>query len=158
MKISWGKLLGFIVLCEAVGILGSLFTVAAIPSWYAALNKPWFSPPNWLFGPVWTLLYLLMGIAGYMLWQNKGTGKAAKLALVFFFIQLVLNGVWTPLFFGAHLIAWAFVEIVLMLLFILLTIIFSFKTKPKAAILLLPYLFWVSFASLLNFSLWQLNK
>jgi translocator protein len=148
----------FIVLCQAAGIFGALFTRNSIRTWYNGLIKPAFNPPNWVFGPVWTILYTLMGISGAILWQNRNQSQNAKLALIFFFIQLALNAIWTPLFFGSHKLGLAFVEIIFMWVFILLTIIFAWKVKSVAGALLIPYLLWVSFASLLNFSLWRLNK
>lgn len=147
----------FIAISELSGILGSLFTASSIPSWYNGLTKPSFNPPSWVFGPVWTILYLLIGISGYLLWQARHTSAAAKWAIVFFFVQLALNALWTPLFFGAKLLGVALVEIIFMWLAIVATIFFAWQTNKWAAILLLPYLAWVSFASLLNYSLWKLN-
>jgi tryptophan-rich sensory protein len=154
MITSWPQLIAFVVICELVGIAGSVFTVKAIPNWYAKLRKPSFRPPNWVFGPVWTLLYAFMGWAAYLVYSQQGF----KTALIFFTIQLVLNAIWTPLFFGAKKLGWAFGEIVIMWIFILLSTIWFFGVSPLAGWLLLPYLAWVSFASALNFSIWQLNK
>ena len=154
---SWVQLILFIVVCEAVGIIGSLFTAKAIPSWYEKLRQPSFRPPNWLFGPVWTTLYALMGWASYLVYQNRQLPLAGT-ALMFFVVQLVLNFFWTPLFFGAKKLGWAFVEIVFMWIFIVLSIIWFFRVVPLAGWLLLPYLAWVSFASVLNFTLWKLNR
>jgi tryptophan-rich sensory protein len=151
---SWFTLLLFILLCEAAGILGSVFTIKAIPTWYKNLRKPSFNPPSWIFGPVWTILYLLMGISGYLILESN----AKSFVLILFFVQLILNAIWTPIFFGAKKLGLAFIELAFMWLAILLTIIFSWHISTLAALLLLPYLFWVSFAGLLNFSLWQLNK
>jgi len=151
---SWFTLLLFIILCELAGILGSVFTIKAIPTWYKNLRKPSFNPPSWIFGPVWTILYLLMGISGYLILENN----TKSLALIFFFVQLVLNAIWTPIFFGAKKLGLAFIELALMWITILLTILFSLKVSMLAALLLLPYLLWVSFAGLLNFSLWKINK
>ena len=151
---NWQTLIIFIILCQTAGILGAIFTVKAIPTWYKNLKKPSFNPPNWLFGPVWTLLYLLMGVSGYLLWQNNHSSTG----IILFFTQLALNAVWTPLFFGAKKLGLAFFEITLMWLAIIMTIIFAWNIYPLASILLIPYLFWVTFASVLNFSIWQLNK
>jgi tryptophan-rich sensory protein len=151
---SWPLLILFIVVCELVGIAGSYFTVKSIPNWYGRLRKPSFSPPNWLFGPVWTLLYALMGWAAYLIFAAQGF----KTALIFFVIQLALNAIWTPLFFGAKQLGWAFAEIAVMWMFILLSTIWFFQVLPLAGWLMVPYLAWVSFASLLNFRLWKLNK
>jgi tryptophan-rich sensory protein len=154
---NWITFIYFFALCQGAGILGSAFTFKAIPSWYNTLVAPSFRPPSWVFGPVWTLLYTLMAVSGYILWQNREQ-KDAKTALVFFFIQLALNAIWTPIFFGAKRLDLAFYEIVAMWVFILLTMVFAFKVKPVAGWLLLPYIAWVTFASILNFSFWQLNK
>ncbi len=145
----------FVVVCELAGIAGSVFTARAIPTWYKKLTKPSFSPPNWLFGPVWTVLYLLMGIAGALLWSVKGIHSPA---MVLFIIQLALNALWTPLFFGAKKLGAAFAEIICMWLAILGTILSAWPLSHTASYLLIPYLAWVSFASLLNFSLWKLNR
>lgn len=146
----------FVVLCEAAGVVGALFTVQAIPGWYANLTKPEFAPPNWIFGPVWTTLYALMGIAAYLVWEKRNV-RGAKTALGFFVLQLALNAVWSPVFFGLHAIGPAFVIIISMLLAILGTVTAFWKVSRPAAFLLLPYLAWVAFASYLNFSLFALN-
>ena len=151
---NWIMLIIFIVICEAVGLGGAVFTAKAIPTWYAKLNKPSFSPPNWIFGPVWTLLYALQGIAAYIIFQYPGGNTAISL----FVIQLGLNAFWTPLFFGAKKLGWAFAEILLMLFFILITVVSFFKIDSGAGWLMLPYAAWVSFASLLNYKLWRLNQ
>ena len=104
-QINWPSLIVFILLCQAAGILGSAYTIKSIPTWYKGLIKPSFNPPSWLFGPVWTLLYTLMAISGYLLWQNPNS----KLPVILFFVQLMLNAIWTPLFFGAKKLGWAFV-------------------------------------------------
>lgn len=145
-----------VLLCEAVGIAGSVFTSSSIPTWYATLEKPFFSPPNWVFGPVWTLLYALMGIATAIVWESK-SGKKRDHALAWFGTQLALNAVWTPIFFGAQRLDVAFLVIVALLASIVGTIV-SFKRISKpAALMLVPYLAWVSFATVLNFALWRLN-
>lgn len=154
---SWPQLILFIIICEAVGIAGSFFTVKAIPTWYEKLRQPSFRPPNWLFGPVWTLLYALMGISAYLVYQNRQL-PLAKVGLIFFLIQLALNAIWTPLFFGAKKLDWAFFEIAFMWVFIVLSVVYFFVIVPLAGWLMLPYIVWVSFASLLNYSIWQLNK
>jgi len=156
--ISWFGLAVSVIICELVGIGGSAFTVKSIPTWYAQLNKPLFSPPNWLFGPVWTLLYAIQGIAAYLIYQKIPTNPQAKTALGLFVVQLILNAIWTPLFFVAHNIKLAFFEIVLMWISILLSTIWFFRADETAGWLMLPYLAWVTFASVLNYSLWRLNK
>lgn len=155
---SWITLIIFILLCEAVGIAGSFFTISNIPGWYAGLVKPSFNPPSWIFGPVWTTLYLLMGIAGYLLWRKRGEIPQAKKAFAWFFIQLALNSIWTPIFFGAHRLGVAFGEIVLLWIAILVTIAIFWRAIKSAALLLIPYAVWVTFAAVLNFALWRLNS
>jgi len=151
------KLVVAVLLCQAAGILGSLATVPAIPGWYQGLAKPAFTPPNWLFGPAWIMLYLLMGIALFLVWR-QGLGRpGVKTAVTLFFIQLVLNALWSWLFFGWHQVGLAFAEIVLLWVFILLTMIRFLRLSRAAGWLLVPYLLWVTFASALNFSLWRLN-
>lgn len=151
------KIIIAIVVCQMAGILGTFFTAPAIDTWYATLAKPDFSPPNWLFAPAWTLLYTLMGISVYLVWQKGVAKKEVRAALVFFGIQLALNALWSPLFFGLKNLGLAFAEIILMWGFILATIIKFYRLDRRAAYFLLPYLAWVSFASLLNYSLWKLN-
>jgi tryptophan-rich sensory protein len=155
MKIDWIKLVLCIVICNLAGVFGALFTAQSIPSWYVYLDKPFFSPPNWLFGPVWTALYTLMGISFYMI-LVKGTKKKEG-AVKAFVVQLTLNAIWTPLFFGLRMPMIAFFEIILLLAAIIVTIIKFWKISKPAAYLLVPYLLWVMFASVLNFSLWILN-
>lgn len=151
------KLLTSVSGCGLVGILGTPFTISAIPTWYAALNKPFFSPPNWIFGPVWTVLYLLMGVSVFMIW-SKGLGKkGVKKALSYFLIQLLLNFIWSILFFGLHSPVLALIDIILLWVTILFTIIHFAKILKPAAYLLIPYIFWVSFAALLNLSIVILN-
>lgn len=139
-----------------LGSLGGIFTVAEIPNWYAGLNKPFFNPPNWLFGPVWTLLYILMGISLYLIWKLSSSEERTR-AIWLFSIQFVLNFFWSIIFFKYHLLGWAFVEIMAMWVFILLTILQFKQLSSWAAYLLMPYLLWVSFATILNASIWWLN-
>lgn len=152
------KLTASILVCFLAGGLGSVFTVPAIPTWYAGLNKPFFSPPNWLFGPAWTTLYVLMGIALFLVWQKGTKNKKVQEGLKLFGIQLLLNASWSPVFFGAKNLFLAFVIIVFMWIFILKTILAFGKIDKRAGYLLYPYLLWVSFATILNFSVWLLNK
>jgi tryptophan-rich sensory protein len=152
------KLIYALALCQFVGWIGSNFTVKSLDTWYAALNKPVFNPPNWIFAPVWIGLYVLLGISLYLVLVKEPRDAAVKSALWVFGVQLVLNAVWTPLFFGARLPLVAFIEILVLWGFIVLTII-KFKPISKvAAYLLVPYLLWVSFASVLNGALWLLNR
>lgn len=145
-----------IVVCFAAAGIGSLATVGAIPTWYAALHKPSWNPPNWIFGPVWSLLYLMMAVAAWQVWRTAGW-SGARLALGLFAIQLVLNVGWSVVFFGLHRPGWAFVEIVVLWCAILATLLLFRPISPLAALLLVPYLAWVSFASALNFAIWRLN-
>jgi benzodiazapine receptor len=139
-----------------LGSLGAIFTVNEIPNWYQNLIKPSFNPPNWLFGPVWTLLYTLMGIALFLVWK-KTPSTDRNWAIGIFMIQFALNFCWSIIFFKYHLLGWALVEILIMWIFILLTILFFWQHSKIASILLLPYLFWVSFATLLNAAIFRLN-
>lgn len=152
------KLIASILVCFLAGGLGNIFTIPAIPTWYAGLNKPFFSPPNWLFGPAWTTLYILMGIALFLVWQKETKNKKVQEGLKLFGIQLLLNASWSPVFFGAKNLFLAFVIIIFMWIFILKTILAFGKIDKRAGYLLYPYLLWVSFATILNFSVWLLNK
>lgn len=147
----------FVTVPLAIGFLGGITTASNIPTWYAGLNKPFFNPPNWLFGPAWTFLYITMGIAAFLVWKSAPS-SAKNTALIFFGIQLLLNAIWTPIFFGAHMLLLAFFELVLLWVFILLTILKFSAVSLPAAWLLAPYILWVSFASVLNFSVWWLNR
>lgn len=146
-----------IVVCELIGLIGTPFTISAIPTWYRSLNKPFFSPPNWVFGPVWTILYLLMGISVFIIWEKGLKKKKVKEAVWYFGIQLILNFIWTFLFFGLRSLLFGMIDIVMLWIFILLTILKFYKLSKPAAYMLIPYLMWVSFASILNFSVLILN-
>lgn len=151
------KLFISIVICEAAGLVVLPLTIKAIPGWYAGLNKPFFSPPNWIFGPVWSTLYLLMGISVYLIWSKGLTTQKQRMALIFFSIQLFFNFLWSILFFGLKSPTLALIDIVLLWLAILITMIKFEKSSKFAAYLFLPYFFWVSFALILNFSIVRLN-
>lgn len=151
------KLVTSIIGCELVGLLGTPFTVTAIPTWYANISKPFFSPPNWLFGPVWTLLYFLMGISFYLIWIQDIKKKKVKTAIHFFLIQLLLNFIWSPIFFGLKSPELGFVIIIAMWSFIIATIKKFYPLSKTASYLLVPYLLWVSFATILNASIAILN-
>jgi translocator protein len=140
------------------GGLGTIFTISSIPTWYATLIKPPFSPPNFLFGPVWTLLYILMGVSLALVWQKGLKTRKIREALYLFGVQLALNAIWSPVFFGAKNVFLALIIIILMWLFILKTIIAFGKINKVASYLLYPYIAWVSFATILNFSIWILNR
>jgi len=152
------KLVASIVLCQLAGFLGSLFTTPAIPTWYATLKKPFFTPPNWIFAPVWISLFLLMGISFFIVWQKKLDQPAAKNAIIFFFVQLILNILWSMAFFGLQSPLIGLIDIILLWIAILFTVLNFFKVSKLAGVLLIPYLLWVSFATLLNFFLWVLNS
>ncbi|MGN8226874.1 TspO/MBR family protein [Gracilimonas sp. BCB1] len=158
MKIPfWAKVIFGILACNAVGLAASTVTLPAISTWYADLNKPFFNPPNWLFGPVWTILYTLMGVVAAGIWE-KGTSKPEiKSALNLFGAQLLLNGLWSFLFFGLQSPLIAFIEIILLLVFILLTFKKFRKIERWTGWLLVPYLMWVAFAGILNLSIVVLN-
>ena len=151
-------LIVFIVVCELAGILGSVFTTPSIPGWYAGLAKPSFNPPSWLFGPVWTILYALMGVAAWLVYEKGVKRPDVKKALSVFAAQLILNALWSIVFFGAQMILGAAVIIVLLGAMILLTIRLFGKISKPAAWLLVPYILWVSFATVLNISLYVLNR
>lgn len=144
----------FLGLCFAIAGVGGFFTNSEIPSWYAALRKPAWTPPDWLFGPVWAALYAAMGVAAWLAWRRGGAGRAA---LWLFFAQLALNLGWSIIFFGLHRPGLAFAEIVLLWAAIAATITAFAPIARAAAWLLVPYLGWVTFAAALNFSIWRLN-
>lgn len=145
-----------ILIAQGAGIIGSLFTASGLESWYGTLAKPVWNPPSWLFGPVWITLYTLMGIAAYLVWRQKDS-PGVKLALSIYFVHLVLNALWSVIFFGLKNPGLAFGEIVLLLILILITTILFWRINSWAGILFLPYLVWVSFATFLNYTIWQLN-
>ena len=152
---SFLKLIIAVGVSELAGVVGSVFTATAIPTWYAALAKPALNPPSWVFAPVWLILYALMGVSLWLVWQSNSRDK--NKALWLFAIQLALNMVWSPIFFGSHALGGALVAIVLLWAAIVLTILIFKKVSPVAAWLLVPYLLWVSFAAYLNYSIWVLN-
>jgi tryptophan-rich sensory protein len=155
---NWAKLLASVAACQLAGALGAIFTGAAIPSWYAFLKKPWFTPPNWLFGPAWITLYTLMAVAAWLVWRKGLSAHGVRLAMAAFLCQLLLNAIWSPVFFGLRSPLAGAVIIVLLWLAILLTMILFWKISRPAALLLLPYLLWVSYASALNISIYLLNR
>jgi tryptophan-rich sensory protein len=150
------KLAMSIVLCQLAGVAGSLFTTPAIPTWYRTLKKPFFTPPDWIFGPVWICLFILMGISLFLVWRRQDQ-PGFKLTLIFFFIQLILNILWSAAFFGLRSPLLGLIDIGLLWVAILLTIQYCLRISKVAGLLLLPYILWVSFAVVLNFALWILN-
>ena len=158
------KLIIAVGVCELAGVVGSIFTVSSIPTWYAGLVKPALNPPSWVFGPAWITLYFLMGVAVFLVWSSyaKDTDgqrrRTIKIAFGIFGVQLFLNAIWSIIFFGLKNPGVAFVEIIFLWLAILATIIAFSKISRLAVWLLVPYILWVSFAGYLNYSIWTLNQ
>jgi tryptophan-rich sensory protein len=142
-----------------VGLMGSLFTTPdSLGIWYANLHKPFFNPPDWIFGPVWTTLYIRMGVSAFLVWRKGLDNKIVRIALICFIVQLFLNAIWTPLFFGLRSPLLGLIDIVLLLNAIIVTVSAFSKISRPAALLLIPYLAWVSFATVLNASIYLLNR
>jgi translocator protein len=150
------KFIFSIIICQFAGITGSLFTRNSL-GWYYTLNKPFFRPPDWLFAPVWIILYAIMGISVYLIWKRGFSKNDSKYAMVLFFVQLVLNAMWSVVFFGERSIIGGLVIILVLWILIFLTIFAFSRVNLSSAYLLVPYLLWVSYASILNFSIWRLN-
>jgi benzodiazapine receptor len=146
-----------ILICQCAGFVGSLFTRPSIPAWYATLNKPAFTPPSWLFSPVWITLFLLMGISLFLIWRRNLAKHTVRIALGFFGVQLIFNIVWSVLFFGLRSPLAGFIDIIVLWVAIALTIFYFLKISKTAGVLLIPYIVWVSFAAVLNGYLWRLN-
>lgn len=142
----------------AIGAVGGLATSSSVTTWYPTLAKPVWNPPNWLFGPVWTVLYILMGVAAWLVWKEGLSDPAVRLALALFGVQLILNLLWSIVFFGLQRIGWALVEIVATWAFILATLVMFYRLRPPAGLLLIPYQLWVTFATALNATIWWLNR
>jgi len=151
------KLIFSIVICQLAGIVGAFFTGDSILTWYAGLNKPSFNPPDWIFGPVWVILYLLMGISLFNVWKEGLKNREIKSAFTIFIVQLIFNAAWSIVFFGAQSIIGGLIIIVILWVLILITILKFIKISRAAGILLIPYLLWVSFATVLNFFIYKLN-
>ncbi len=151
------KLLLSIIVCQMAGVVGSVFTTPAISTWYATLKKPAFTPPNWLFSPAWITLFALMGLSAFLVWRKGLDQEGVKTALSIFVIQLILNALWSVMFFGLRSPLAGLVEIVCLWVAILVTILYFWRISIPAGILLVPYILWVSFAAVLNFSIWRLN-
>ena len=152
------KLVISVALPLAVGGLSGFATARGVSTWYPTLAKPSFNPPAWVFGPVWTVLYIMMGVAAFLVWRRGLDVDGVRIALTVFAIQLALNGLWSILFFGMHAPGWALLEIILLWMAIGITILLFWRMVPSAGVLLLPYWMWVSFATALNASLWWLNR
>ena len=155
-KNKYFSLVLFILICYLAAFLGSIATFSSVSSWYTTINKPTFSPPNWIFGPVWTTLYTLMGISMWIIYLEKEKINIKNQSF-FFFIQLFFNSIWSYLFFYLKNPLYGLIDIIFLWILILLTIISFWKVNKKAAILLIPYILWVSFAGFLNFMIWKLN-
>ncbi|NYZ78465.1 tryptophan-rich sensory protein [Candidatus Micrarchaeota archaeon] len=156
-KENYWKLAASVVICLLAGFIGSFFTTPSIPTWYASLAKPAFNPPNWLFAPVWTLLYILMGVAFFLVWRKSAKNKNFKISAALFALQLFLNASWSLVFFGMRNIGGALAVIILLWLAILANIVWFWRSSHAAAALLIPYIAWVSFAAFLNYFVWMLN-
>ena len=143
--------------CLIVGVSGSLVTATSVREWYPNIQKPWWTPPSAAFGPVWTVLYLLMGVSAWLIWRST-VGNARRTALLIFVTQLVLNGAWSFLFFGLRSPGWAVPEIILLWCSIVATMLAFSRISRFAAGLLFPYLLWVSYAAALNVAIWNLNR
>jgi benzodiazapine receptor len=146
-----------LVIPLAIGVLGSLLTMESVKTWYTTLNKPSFNPPNQIFGPVWSTLYVLMGISSYLVWKERKTFTGYNLAVGLYFSQLILNLMWSFLFFYQHQIGFALAEIIVLLIAIITTAIVFYKVNKVAGLLFIPYILWVSFASYLTYSIFILN-
>jgi len=151
------KLLLSILLCLGAGAIGSAFTMSSIPTWYAALKRPSFAPPNWIFGPVWTTLFIMMGVALFLVWGQLGKKPKAKVAAILFLVHLAFNVLWSALFFGLRSPGWAFAEIIVLWGMIAALVVMFRPIDRRASYLMVPYLLWVSFAAVLNLMLWRLN-
>ncbi len=156
-NIHWPKLIGSVAVCQLAGILGAIFTADAIPEWYDTLAKPSFVPPDWTFSVVWPILYLLMGISLYIILEKGWDLKKVKTGTGVFGIQLFLNFMWSVLFFGFRSPLMGLIEIIILWIFIVINIWLFYRISKTAGLLLIPYLLWVSFAAVLNYSIVVLN-
>ena len=155
-KRSYVTLAAFITGCLAVGFLGSLATSSSLPSWYSGIQKPFLNPPNWVFAPVWSVLYILMAVAGWRLWTAESDQRFRLRTL--FVVQLILNGIWSPLFFGARNPLAGLIDIVLLWSVLLSLTRTAWREDRTSGLLLAPYFLWVSFAAYLNAAIWWLNR
>ena len=157
MKRNWGKLVLSVVVCNIAGAIGALFTAPAVGGWYSHLNKPPINPPDWIFAPVWTALYVAMGLSFYIIWIKVGTLRKLRIPAAFFGAQLLLNSLWSVIFFGFKLPLLAFIEILVLWAAIIYTIKIFYSISRAAGNLLVPYILWVSFAAVLNLWIVMLN-
>lgn len=152
------KLVLSLAVCQLAGVIGSVFTSKSVSTWYPTLSKPSFNPPNWLFAPVWTILFILMGISLFLIWSRSLLAKEKRKKAMFIFgLQLIFNILWSVMFFGLKSPLLGFITIIILWILILLTIIKFFKISKAAGWLLIPYILWVSFAAILNFSILIIN-
>jgi tryptophan-rich sensory protein len=151
------KFLISILLPLSLGAIAGMFTSQSVPEWYATLNRPSFNPPNWIFGPVWTTLYILMGISFFLVWKQEAS-KVRNRAILIFLLQLMLNFAWSFIFFYFNMIGLALVEIILLWISIVLMLVVFYKIKPIASYINIPYLLWVTFATVLNAGYFFLNR
>jgi tryptophan-rich sensory protein len=150
-------LLVSVLIAQSAGIIGAIATASSVRDWYPTLEKPWFTPPNWLFGPAWVTLYALMGIAAYLVWQQGWSQGVVKAALVLYGIQLVINAAWSPVFFGMRAPTAGLVVIAVLWVAIVVTMVWFARVSTTATVLMVPYLAWVTYAAALNFEIWRLN-
>ncbi len=154
---NYKKLIIALIMPQLAGFIGSFFTISAIPTWYASIQKPSFNPPNWIFGPVWTILYILMGISVYLVWNKASKKSTASSVVILFWIHLFFNALWSIIFFGIPSPGGALIVILILWILILALILKFWKISKWASYLLIPYFLWVSFASVLNYYIWYLN-
>ncbi|QQS22741.1 tryptophan-rich sensory protein [bacterium] len=157
MKNKYVRFIVSIIIPQLAGGIGSIFTSSKIPTWYASIQKPALNPPNWVFGPVWTTLFLLMGIAFYIVWTKGRQGTNIKAATAIFIVQLIVNTFWSIAFFNFQSPFLALGVIAVLWILILINIVLFYRVSKTAGLLLIPYLLWVSFATYLNYSIWRLN-
>jgi len=155
---DWTKLIISIAIPVSVGTIAGLFTNTEVNNWYRSIDKPDWQPPGWVFGPVWTILYIMIGIAFYLIWKSKVPVAKKRIAVTLWIIQLVFNFFWSFIFFRQHQIDWALADIVILWFFILLTIFAFARISKPAAWLMVPYISWVSFATILTYTIYQLNR
>lgn len=150
------SLIVFVFICLAAAGIGSFFTAKSVSSWYITLSKPVWNPPNWVFGPVWTFIYLTIAVSGWLTWRQVSIFDNPVIYIIFG-LQLILNMAWSGIFFALQQPGWAFVDIIFLWLLIISYIVFDWPVSKWASILFIPYFLWVGFAAILNFSIWQLN-
>lgn len=150
-------LLVSVLIAQVAGIIGAIATASSVRNWYPTLEKPWFTPPNWLFGPAWVTLYTLMGIAAYLVWQQGWSQGVVKAALVLYGVQLLINAAWSPVFFGMRAPTAGLIVIAALWVAIVVTMVWFGRVSATATWLMAPYLLWVTYAAALNFEIWRLN-